>query len=159
MISGRSSDTTYEQTENLKPGNTSSVTAAPPSTWRRSSTSTLRPARARYAAAVRPLWPPPMTIASYCDIRTYLNWYAGYARYAEYGAYLTYLAHPSIPYACRHSVSRSDPSALRELELSRLGGLLRCQRLRAASRARVQRHPQCGGADRRVAAVQISGYR
>ena len=31
MISGRSSETTYEQTENLKPGKTSSVTAAPPS--------------------------------------------------------------------------------------------------------------------------------
>jgi hypothetical protein len=28
MISGRSSETTYEQTENLKPGKTSSVTAA-----------------------------------------------------------------------------------------------------------------------------------
>ena len=31
MISGRSSETTYEQTENLKPGKISSVTAAPPS--------------------------------------------------------------------------------------------------------------------------------
>ena len=66
MISGRSSETTYEQTENLKPGKTSSVTAAPPRTWRRSSTSTFLPARARYAAVVRPLWPPPMTTASYC---------------------------------------------------------------------------------------------
>src|SRR5262249_26744534 len=65
MISGRSSDTTYEQTENLKPGKTSSVTAAPPSTCRRSRTTTLRPARARYAAAVRPLCPPPITTASY----------------------------------------------------------------------------------------------
>src|ERR1019366_4249363 len=65
MISGRSSDTTYEQTENLKPGKTSSVTAAPPTMWRRSRTRTLRPARARYAADVSPLWPPPTTIASY----------------------------------------------------------------------------------------------
>ena len=65
MISGRSSETTYEQTEKRKPGKTSSVTAAPPSTWRRSSTSTFRPARARYAAFTRPLWPPPTTIASY----------------------------------------------------------------------------------------------
>src|SRR6266849_8520552 len=64
-ISGRSRETTYEHTENRKPGNTSSVTAAPPRTWRRSSTSTIRPARARYAAAVRPLCPPPITIASY----------------------------------------------------------------------------------------------
>ncbi len=47
MISGRRSDTTYEQTENLKPGKTSSVTAAPPSRWRRSSTSTFLPAFAR----------------------------------------------------------------------------------------------------------------
>ena len=65
MISGLSSDTTYEQTEKWKPGKTSSVTAAPPTMWRRSSTRTLRPARARYAAAVNPLCPPPMTIASY----------------------------------------------------------------------------------------------
>ena len=57
--------TTYEQTENLNPGNTSSVTAAPPSTCRRSRTSTFFPALERYAAAVRPLWPPPITIASY----------------------------------------------------------------------------------------------
>ena len=42
-----SSDTTYEQTEKRKPGKTSSVTAAPPTTCRRSSTSTFRPARAR----------------------------------------------------------------------------------------------------------------
>ena len=62
MISGRSSETTYEQTENLNPGKTSSVTAAPPRTWRRSRTSTLRPARARYAAAVSPLCPPPITM-------------------------------------------------------------------------------------------------
>ena len=65
MISGRSRETTYEQTENLKPGKTSSVTAAPPSTYRRSSTSTRLPARARYAAFTRPLWPPPMTMTSY----------------------------------------------------------------------------------------------
>src|SRR3954463_13891827 len=65
MISGRSSETTYEQTENLNPGKTSSVTAAPPSTCRRSSTRTFFPARARYAAWVRPLCPPPITIALY----------------------------------------------------------------------------------------------
>src|SRR5204862_6739465 len=65
MICGRNRDTTYVQTEKRNPGNTSSVTAAPPRTWRRSRTSTLRPARARYAEAVRPLWPPPITMASY----------------------------------------------------------------------------------------------
>ena len=64
MISGRSSETTYEKTENRKPGKTSSVTAAPPSTWRFSSTTVFSPARARYAALTRPLWPPPITIAS-----------------------------------------------------------------------------------------------
>src|SRR6266849_7208833 len=69
IISGRSRETTYEQTENLNPGNTSSVTHAPPSTCRRSSTSTRLPARARYAALTRPLWPPPMTMTSYvCGI-------------------------------------------------------------------------------------------
>ena len=47
MISGRSSDTTYEATLNRNPGKTSSVTAAPPSTWRFSSTSVDSPARAR----------------------------------------------------------------------------------------------------------------
>src|SRR5689334_16545798 len=67
MISGRNSETTYEQTENLKPGKTSSVTAAPPTRWRFSSTTTRRPARARYAALVRPLWPAPITITSYDD--------------------------------------------------------------------------------------------
>src|SRR5437588_1199077 len=72
MISGRRRETTYEQTENLKPGKISSVTAAPPSTCRRSSTSTRLPARARYAALTRPLWPPPMTIQSYLDVVTYV---------------------------------------------------------------------------------------
>ena len=47
MISGRSRLTTYENTENVKPGKTSSVTAAPPTRSRRSSTSTRLPARAR----------------------------------------------------------------------------------------------------------------
>src|SRR5437762_7001283 len=68
MISGRNSDTTYEQTENLKPGKTSSVTAAPPSTCLRSSTRTFLPARARYAAFTRPLCPPPITTASYLEL-------------------------------------------------------------------------------------------
>jgi len=40
MISGRKSETTYEQTENLNPGKISSVQAAPPRMWRRSSTRT-----------------------------------------------------------------------------------------------------------------------
>ena len=43
----------------------SSVTAAPPTMWRRSSTSTFFPARARYAALTSPLWPPPITTTSY----------------------------------------------------------------------------------------------
>src|SRR6185369_13686809 len=65
MISGLSSETTYEQTENLNPGNTSSVTAAPPSTCLRSSTRTFLPACARYAAFTNPLCPPPITTTSY----------------------------------------------------------------------------------------------
>ena len=40
------------------------MTAAPPSTPRRSSTHTDSPAPARYAAQVSPLWPPPMMTAS-----------------------------------------------------------------------------------------------
>src|SRR2546426_283256 len=59
MICGRRRLHTYEQTVNLNPGYTSSVTAAPPRTCRRSRTTTFLPAWARYAAVVRPLWPPP----------------------------------------------------------------------------------------------------
>src|SRR5215471_11558958 len=83
MISGRSSDTTYEQTENLKPGKTSSVTAAPPRTWRRSRTRTFFPAFARYAAWTRPLCPPPMTMTSYRELMrsekpsSYDLWFCG----------------------------------------------------------------------------------
>src|SRR5262245_20506334 len=45
-----------------------SVTAHPPSSSRRSSTSTFRPARARYPAVTSPLCPPPTTITSYFGI-------------------------------------------------------------------------------------------
>ena len=48
-----------------KPGISSSVIAAPPTMLFFSSTSVRSPALARYAAWVRPLWPPPTTIASY----------------------------------------------------------------------------------------------
>src|SRR2546427_10832184 len=65
MICGRRRLHTYEQTVNLNPGYTSSVTAAPPRTCRRSRTTTFLAACARYAAVVRPLWPPPITMASY----------------------------------------------------------------------------------------------
>ena len=47
-----------------------------------------------------------------------------------------------FPRACRLRVSRAHARALREPQLSRLGGLLRRQRVRDASRARIQRHPQ-----------------
>ena len=50
---------------NEKPGISSSVMAAPPTIAFFSSTSVRRPALPRYAAWVRPLWPPPTTIASY----------------------------------------------------------------------------------------------
>ena len=50
---------------NEKPGISSSVIAAPPTMAFFSSTSVRSPALARYAAWVRPLWPPPTTIASY----------------------------------------------------------------------------------------------
>ena len=64
MMSGRSSDSAYENVVNQKPGRSSSVIAAPPTMCRRSRTRTFLPAFARYAAFVSPLWPPPMTIAS-----------------------------------------------------------------------------------------------
>src|SRR3989441_10880957 len=64
MICGRRRLHTYEQTVNLNPGYTSSVTAAPPRTCRRSRTTTFLRAWARYAAVVRPLWPPPITMAA-----------------------------------------------------------------------------------------------
>src|ERR1700687_5685814 len=60
MTFGLRSDTVYAATELRKPGWNSSVTAAPPTTARRSSTVTLSPAAARYAAHTRPLCPPPM---------------------------------------------------------------------------------------------------
>ena len=65
MISGRSRLSAYENVVNENPGRSSSVIAAPPTRCRCSSTSVRRPACARYAAFVRPLWPPPMTITSY----------------------------------------------------------------------------------------------
>ncbi len=40
------------------------VSAAPPVLSRDSSTTVRAPARAKYAPLVRPLWPPPMMIAS-----------------------------------------------------------------------------------------------
>ena len=45
-------------------GATSDVPIAPPTVSRRSSRSVRRPARPRYAAATRPLWPAPTTMAS-----------------------------------------------------------------------------------------------
>ena len=64
MISGRKRPAEYASRENLTPGKTSSVMQAPPTIGRRSTTRTRRPALARYAAATRPLWPPPTTMAS-----------------------------------------------------------------------------------------------
>src|SRR4051812_5109956 len=63
-ISGRSSDSAYENVVNQKPGRSSSVIAAPPTKGRRSRTRVLSPALARYAPLVSPLCPAPTTIAS-----------------------------------------------------------------------------------------------
>ena len=46
-------------------GHGASVVAAPPVLCLPSSTTVLAPDRARYAAATRPLCPPPTTMASY----------------------------------------------------------------------------------------------
>ena len=64
MTFGCSRLTVYEATELRKPGWNSSVSAAPPTTERRSSTFTLSPVPARYAAQVSPLCPAPMMTAS-----------------------------------------------------------------------------------------------
>src|SRR6185503_3344601 len=64
MISGRRSDRVYAPGDARTPGHSSSVTQAPPTTSRRSKHSTANPARARYAAATRPLWPAPITATS-----------------------------------------------------------------------------------------------
>src|SRR3954452_21319622 len=64
MIRPRKSDSVYAPGEARTPGHSSSVTHAPPTISRRSKTSTDSPARAKYAAATRPLWPGPTTTAS-----------------------------------------------------------------------------------------------
>ena len=57
------------------------------------------------------------------------------------------------------AISRTNISALRKSELSRVVWLLRRQLLRTASRTRVQRDSQRGGADRYLAALQIPAHR
>lgn len=57
MMYGRNRLNTYEALENLKPGMISSVTAAPPTTCRLSTTATDRPDRCKYPAATNPLCP------------------------------------------------------------------------------------------------------
>src|ERR1700692_598162 len=64
MTFGLRSDTVYAATELRNPGWNSSVTAAPPTTPRRSRTVTFRPAVARYAEQTKTLWPPPMMTTS-----------------------------------------------------------------------------------------------
>src|SRR5882672_5374046 len=54
--------------ETRKPGANSRVTAAPPTCAAASSTRTLRPARARYAAHTRPLCPPPTTMTRFGSV-------------------------------------------------------------------------------------------
>jgi hypothetical protein len=55
MMSGRRRLRAYEKVVKLKPGYSSSVIAAPPTSGRRSRMSVLSPALARYAPLVRPL--------------------------------------------------------------------------------------------------------
>src|SRR5215475_9255665 len=65
-MSGDSQLTTYDSALTVYSGpNGCSEIAAPPTTGRRSSTTTRWPARARYAAATSPLCPPPTITASY----------------------------------------------------------------------------------------------
>src|SRR3990170_1328775 len=59
------------------------------------------------------------------------------------------------PRACRYALPREDTRAVREPELSGLGGLPRGQLVRIASRARVQRDSQRHGARGYLAALQV----
>src|SRR6185312_2576333 len=72
MMRSGSRLTKYEYRDNLAstPENASADTAAPPTWSRRSSRVTVLPAWARYAAATRPLCPPPTmtTSAVLCSI-------------------------------------------------------------------------------------------
>src|ERR1700691_2927784 len=54
----------YRDSRASTPSKTCDDTAAPPTCGSRSSSSTCRPARPRYAAATRPLCPPPTMTAS-----------------------------------------------------------------------------------------------
>ncbi len=65
MISGRRRLSAYEKVVNQKPGMSSSVMAAPPTCRPALEDQRLEPALARYAPLTMPLWPAPMTIASY----------------------------------------------------------------------------------------------
>ena len=58
-----------------------------------------------------------------------------------------------------HAVPRAHRRAVRQPRLAALGGLRRRELLRAFARARVPRHPQRGGAVRRLAALQVPGAR
>src|SRR5438270_5938466 len=71
---------TYEYVVTLNSGASGqgwSVAAAPPVLCLASSTSGFAPALARYAPATRPLWPPPLTMASYAFCTGYLPLRAG----------------------------------------------------------------------------------
>src|ERR1700719_1330710 len=57
-----------------------------------------------------------------------------------------------------NSVARQDDQALRKPKFSRMVGVLRGQRVRNASRARVQRDSQCCCADRRDTPFQVQNY-
>src|SRR5436309_1416655 len=64
--------TRYEKRDSRAstPGKRRPLTAAPPSSSRRSRTSTERPARLSNVAATRPLWPPPTTTTSWWALGT-----------------------------------------------------------------------------------------
>src|SRR6266705_1901873 len=172
MISGRSRETTYEQTENLNPGKTSSVTHAPPSTCRRSSTSTRLPARARYAAVTRPLWPPPITIASYCfatrrpprprNARPIARGRAGVREVTGEGLNRLSPVRPGLggaTDATRIAVSFTALGAVRQLGVARLGRIPRGLVVLPRPGDGVLRDSTLGRTLGRVASVQISDQR
>ncbi|CAB4747363.1 unannotated protein [freshwater metagenome] len=66
MIESGKSETRYEYLEirASKPGNARTLVVAPPISPLASKIRTLLPARARYAAATKPLWPAPIMVTS-----------------------------------------------------------------------------------------------
>ena len=68
------------------------------------------------------------------------------------------MGHVALSHAQNHAVPRAHGSARARPDLAPLGGLSGRERVRAAPRSRVRRHPERGGAVRRLAALQVPDH-